>query len=219
MEKTLVEMTPEEKAQFEAFQQEQERKRREEERRDLRKQLQQMTDEVMADAVAQLQECHDRLVDTKQRVLDTFSTLMQLRKEVNQEEGRREQDSYMFTNTAGNQRIKIGYNLNDNYLDQVEDGIAKVKAYLQSLARDEQSAELIELVLRLLARDGKGNLKANRVLQLSQIAKKSGDEEFVEGMRIIQEAYRPTRSKLYIRCSLKEPEKEWQDLGLGIGEV
>ena len=52
-----------------------------------------------------------------------------------------------------------------------------------------------------------------------QLAEKSGNEDFQEGMRIIREAYRPTRSKLFIRCSIKEPEKEWEDLGLGIGEV
>lgn len=218
-ERTMVEMTPEEKAQFEAFQRQQERKAQMESKREQRKQLQAMTDEVMAEAVAELQECHDRLVATKKKVIDTFSTLMEFRKEVNEESGKKEQDSFMFTNSEGTQRIRIGYNMNDNYLDQVEEGIAKVKAYLESLAKDEQSKELISLVLRLLARDQKGNLKASRVIQLGQLAEKSGNEEFQEGMRIIREAYRPTRSKLFIRCAIKEPEKEWEDLGLGIGEV
>lgn len=218
-EKTLVEMTPEQKTQFEAFQKEQEKKARIEAKRELRKQLQEMTDEVVGKAVERLRECNEQLTAAKKDVIDTFSALMELRKEVNEEEGKKEQDSFMFTNSEGTQRIRIGYNMNDNYLDQVEEGIGKVKAYLGSLAKDEQSQELIALVLRLLARDTKGNLKASRVLQLGQIAEKSGNEEFQEGMRIIREAYRPTRSKLFIRCSLKEPEKEWQDLGLGIGEV
>ena len=110
--------------------------------------------------------------------------------------------------------------MNDNYLDQAEEGIAKVKEYLQSLAKDEQSEELIGLVLRLLARDQKGNLKASRVIQLGQIAEKSGNEEFMEGIRIIREAYRPTRSKLFVRCSIKEnSEKGWEDLALSLSEV
>lgn len=218
-EKTLVEMTPEQKAEFEAFKEMQARKERAEAKKEQRKQLQEMTDSVMAEAVAELMNCNEQLKATKQKVMDTFSTLMELRKEVNEEAGKKEQDTFMFTNSEGTQRIRIGYNLNDNYLDQVEEGIAKVKAYLESLAKDEQSKELISLVLRLLARDQKGNLKASRVIQLGQLAEKSGNEEFQEGMRIIRESYRPTRSKLFIRCSLKEPEKEWQDLGLGIGEV
>ena len=215
----MVEMTPEEKKQFELFQKEQAKKAEQEAKREQRKQLQAMTDEVMADAVAELMNCNEQLKATKQKVKDTFSTLMQLRKEVNEETGKKEQDTFMFTNSAGTQRIRIGYNMNDNYLDQVEEGIAKVKAYLESLAKDDQSKELIALVLRLLARDQKGNLKASRVIQLGQLAEKSGNEDFQEGMRIIREAYRPTRSKLFIRCSIKEPEKEWQDIGLGIGEV
>lgn len=218
-EKTLVEMTPEQKAQFEAFQKEQEKKERIEAKRKQRDMLQEMTDSVMAEAVADLVECHDQLVAKKKKVIDTFSTLMELRKEVNEEAGKKEQNSFMFTNSKGTQRIRIGYNMNDDYLDQVEEGIAKVKAYLESLAKDDQSKELIALVLSLLARDQKGNLKASRVIRLGQLAEKSGNEEFQEGMKIIREAYRPTRSKLFIRCSLKEPEKEWQDLGLGIGEV
>ena len=215
----MVEMTPEQKKAFEEFQMEQAKKQRAEEKRELRRQLQEMTDEVMSEAVAELQECHDMLVATKSKVIATFSTLMELRKEVNEEAGKKEQDTFSFTNSAGTQRIRIGYNMSDGYLDQVGEGIAKVKAYLESLAKDEQSKELIALVLRLLARDQKGNLKASRVIQLGQIAERSGNEDFQEGMRIIREAYRPTRSKLFVRCSIKEPEKEWEDLGLGIAEV
>lgn len=215
----MVEMTPEQKAEFEAYKEEKARKERLEAKREQRKQLQEMTDEVMADAVAELQKCSDQLVATKKKIIGTFSTLMELRKEVNDEAGRKEQDTYMFTNTEGTQRIRIGYNMNDNYLDQVEEGIAKVKAYLESLAKDEQSKELIDLVLRLLARDQKGNLKASRVIQLGQLAEKSGNDEFQEGMRIIRESYRPTRSKLFIRCSTREKDKDWKDLGLGISEV
>ena len=215
----MVEMTPEQKAEFEAYKEEKARKERLEAKREQRKQLQEMTDSVMAESVAELQRCHEQLVATKAKVMETFSTLMELRKEVNEEAGRKEQDTYMFTNTEGTQRIRIGYNMNDNYLDQVEEGIAKVKTYLESLAKDDQSKELIALVLRLLARDQKGNLKASRVIQLGQLAEKRGNEDFQEGMRIIREAYRPLRSKLFIRCSIREKDKEWSDLGLSISEV
>ena len=225
-ERTMVEMTVEEKARYEAFKQEQDRRAQMEARREQRRMLQEMTDNVMDETVELLRQCSEQLAETKRRVMDTFSTLMELRKEVNEEAGRKEQDTFMFTNSAGTQRIRIGYNMNDNYLDYVEEGIAKVRAYLESLARDEQSQELIGMVLRLLARDQHGNLKASRVIQLGQLAEKSGDPEFQEGIRIIRDAYRPTRSKLFIRCSVKSQEpddngevKGWQDIGLGLGEV
>lgn len=219
-EKKVVEMTAEEQAKFEAFKLAEEKRMRLERNREQRKQLQAMTDDVMEEAVQELQSCNAKLAECKKRIIDTFSTLMELRKEVNESEGKKEQDSFMFTNSEGTQRIRIGYNMNDNYLDQVEEGIAKVKEYLQSLAKDETSEELINLVLRLLARDQKGNLKASRVIQLGQIAEKSGNENFIEGIRIIREAYRPTRSKLFVRCSIKEnSEKGWEDLALSLSEV
>lgn len=92
-----------------------------------------------------------------------------------------------------------------------------------ALAKDDASKELVDLVMSLLARDQKGNLKASRVIKLEQIAEKSDSEEFKEGIRIIREAYRPTRSKLYIRASEKVKketgESEWEDIALGLTEV
>ena len=98
-----------------------------------------------------------------------------------------------------------------------------MKDYLESLGKDDESKRLIKVVLRLLAKDTKGNLKASRVILLGQMADESGSDEFKEGMRIIREAYRPVRSKTYIRCDIKKPnaqgEMEWQDLGLSIQDV
>lgn len=221
MEETrTVQMGAEELAKFEAWKAEQERKRIAEAKREQRSQLQQMTDEVMGEAVGILKHCNEQLADAKRRIIDTFSTLMELRKEVNSEERKKEQDSYTFTTSDGRQRIRIGYNMQDGYLDQVEEGIAKVRAYLQSLAKDEESEQLIALVMRLLARDQKGNLKASRVIQLGQLAEKSGNADFQEGIRIIRDAYRPTRTKLFIRCSTKSDNDEgWQDMALGLTEV
>lgn len=45
------------------------------------------------------------------------------------------------------------------------------------------------MVLRLLARDAKGTLKASRIVQLRKVAMETGDDRFIEGVRIIEEAY------------------------------
>lgn len=221
--KTMVEMTEAEKAQYEAYKKDQERKARLESKREQRAELQKLTDEVLVDALSDLKSCSRMLKDCKARVTETLSTLVEMRKEVNEEEGKKEQDSFTFTDTKGEKRIRIGYNMNDGYLDQVEEGIAKVKAYMSSLAKDDASKELVDLVMSLLARDQKGNLKASRVIKLEQIAEKSDSEEFKEGIRIIRDAYRPTRSKLYIRASEKvkkeNGESEWEDIALGLTEV
>lgn len=221
--KTMVEMTAEEKARYEAFKEEEAKRQRAEAKKAQREQLQKMTDEVIEDAMEDLRRSSNDLRVCKEKVMSTFSTLIELRKEVNEEAGKKEQDSYSFTDSEGTKKIRIGYNMNDGYLDQVEEGIAKVKSYMDGLAKDEASRELVELVMRLLARDQKGNLKASRVIQLGQIAEKSGSEEFKEGIRIIRDAYRPTRSKLYIRASEKvkkeNGESVWEDIPLGLTEV
>lgn len=221
--KTKVEMTEAEKAEFEAYKKEKERKERMDRKRAQREELQKLTDEVIVEALSDLKSCSRMLKDCKARVTATLSTLVEMRKEVNEEVGKKEQDSFTFTDSKGEKRIRIGYNMNDGYLDQVEEGIAKVKSYMSSLAKDEASKELVDLVMSLLARDQKGNLKASRVIRLSQIAEKSDSEEFKEGIQIIRDAYRPTRSKLYIRASEKvkneNGESDWEDIGLGLTEV
>lgn len=220
---TMVEMTEEQKAEFEAFKKEQERKAALEAKKQQRDDLQKLTDEVMNEAVENLKKCSAMLVECKNKVMDTFRTLMEMRREVNTEAGKKEQDSYTFTDTKGVQRIRIGYNMLDNYLDSVEEGIAKVKAYIGGLAKDEESQKMVDMVLKLLARDEKGNLKASRVMQLWKIANESGNADFMEGMEIIQEAYRPVRSKLYVRCSVKGEneagEGVWNDIPLSLTEV
>ena len=220
----MVEMTPEEKAQFEAFRKEQALKREAEARAEQRKELQSMANEAVEEMGVVLQQCSETLAAAKKKAWDTFGTLIEMRKEVNGRDNLdQEQYNFSFMNDAGTMRIRMGYNMLDGWDDQVNDGIAKVKEYLEGLGKDDNSKRLIKVVLRLLAKDTKGNLKANRVIQLGQLADESGSDEFKEGMRIIREAYRPVKSKTYIRCDVKKPnaqgEMEWQDLGLSIQDV
>lgn len=107
----------------------------------------------------------------------------------------------------------------DNYDDTVDAGIAKVKEYISSLARDEQSKILVETVLKLLSKDSKGTLKASRVLQLQQMAEKSGNADFIEGVRIIRDAYRPIESKSYVRAEYKSDSGAWVSVPLGMTEA
>ena len=220
----MVEMTPEEKAQFEAFRKEQAQKREAESRAEQRKELQAMANEAVEEMGVVLQHCSEHLTVAKKKAWDTFGTLIEMRKEVNgRDKLDQEQYNFSFMNDAGTMRIRMGYNMLDGWDDTANDGIAKVKDYLESLGKDDESKRLIKVVLRLLAKDTKGNLKASRVIQLGQMADESGSEEFKEGMRIIRDAYRPVRSKTYIRCDIKrknaQGEMEWQDLGLSIQDV
>ena len=74
-------------------------------------------------------------------------------------------------------------------------------------------------MLRLLSRDQKGTLKASRVLQLRKMAEETGDETFIEGVRIIEESYQPTETKQYIRAEYRDDSGAWKIIPLSVTEV
>ena len=86
-----------------------------------------------------------------------------------------------------------------------------VNQYIESLATDEKSKQLADMVTTLLRERSKaGQLKAQNVLRLEQMAAESKDETFIEGMRIIREAYRPQKSKQFVKVEVKNQEtNEW----------
>ena len=100
-----------------------------------------------------------------------------------------------------------------------EDGVVKVKEFIQSLAKDDESRILVDSILKLLSKDQKGTLKASRVIQLRKMAEASGSDLFIEGVRIIEESYRPVISKQFIRAEYKNENSEWVSVPLGMTEA
>ena len=74
------------------------------------------------------------------------------------------------------------------------------------------------MVLRLLSRDTKGTLKASRIVQLRKVAEETGDNRFLEGVRIIEESYQPEVSKQFIRAEEKDYNGMWRTIPLGMTE-
>lgn len=217
---TSVEMTEEMKAEFEAFQKEKERKARLQQRRDNRELYAQMVDEQVEIAIPELQSLSDQIAAVKRTIFENFKTVLEMKKEVMHLAKDGGQFSHQFTNSNGTMRITLGSNVVDDYRDTAEDGIAMVKGYITSLAKDENSQILVDTILKLLAKDQKGTLKASRVLQLKQMADKSGNESFIEGVQIIMEAYQPMTTKEYIRAEYKDAEtNQWRSIPLSVTDV
>ena len=101
----------------------------------------------------------------------------------------------------------------------MEDGIAMVKQYIESLATDEKTKSLVSAIMRLLSRDGMGNLKASRVLQLRKMAEESNDDKFMEGVKIIEEAYQPTMTRQFIRAEYKDKKGQWHIIPLSVTDA
>lgn len=158
-----------------------------------------------------------QLREAKTKVFDEFQSLIKMKQELYERE--ESQQSHTFTSTDGKLSITVGYNITDGWDDTVNVGVEKVKEYLASLVTDERSKDLVGLIMKLLVKDGKGNLKANRVLQLKQLADKSGNKEFIDAISIIQDSYKPVRSKEYIRCTIKTDTGEFKNLALSITDA
>lgn len=176
-----------------------------------------LVSQTVEDNFPVLQAVSSELAAQKRSIRNAFATVVDLKSSLyGIKDGQR---SHQFINSEGTRRITIGFNVIDNYDDTVDAGIAKVKEYISSLARDEQSKILVETVLKLLSKDSKGTLKASRVLQLQQMAEKSGNADFIEGVRIIRDAYRPIESKSYVRAEYKSDSGAWVSVPLGMTEA
>ncbi|MBU9059496.1 MULTISPECIES: DUF3164 family protein [Parabacteroides] len=216
--KQTVEMTLEEQIEFEAFKEEQAAKRAKEQAKRDREAYKELVDEAIESAIPDLQSVSDCIKTVKQGVLEEFRRVVEMKSEVLKlkKDGQR---TDTFTNSAGDKRIIIGVYTTDGYRDTVEDGIAIVKEYIEGLASDSKTRALVKMVLRLLARDVKGTLKASRIVQLRKLAEESGNERFIEGVQIIEEAYQPAISKQFIRAEIKNDNGAWVSIPLGMTEA
>ena len=216
-QETVV-MTAEEKAEFEAFQQEKAKRAAEEKKKADREKYKELVDEEIERSIPVLLGISEQIKQSKQAVQDNFKTILEMKSELFATKVKDDQKSHTFTNSKGDKRLTLGVYVTDGYRDTVEDGIAIVKEYIESLAKDEKTKALVNMVLRLLARDAKGTLKASRIVQLRKVAQETGNDRFMEGVQIIEDAYQPEVSKQFIRAEIKNGNGMWKPIPLGMTE-
>ena len=213
-----VTMTATERREFEAYRAEKQKKEAAERRKQQRTDYAAMVDDEVRTTLPVLRELSEQIKTVKSTVFGNFDAILRMKSEV-LGLTKDDQRSHTFTTSDSKFRLTLGVNTVDGYRDTVEDGIAMVKGYIQSLAKDETSKALVNAVLRLLSRDGQGNIKASRVLQLRKMAEETGDERFIEGVQIIEESYQPTETKKYIRAEYKNDKGAWVNIPLGMTDV
>ncbi len=180
---------------------EKEQKKKEQEERETYKV---MVCESVDETFEFLQGISQQLSDVKMNVFNNFAHLLDLKKSLyGVKDG---QQSHTFTSTDGLKSITLGYRVVDSYDDTVNAGIERVKNWIKKQASDDNAANLVEIINGLLKKDAKGNLKANRVLELHNHADRIGDIELIEGVKIIREAYKPIETSYFIEVTEKDPE-------------
>ena len=162
----------------------------------------QMVDEFCEDTFARMKKISELLRTEKERVFAAAELLIEQKEALYKT--KQDRHSNQFTTSDSRYTVALGYRTNDGWDDTVNVGIAKVKEYLQSLTSSKEGAEAVDIVLKLLAKDKKGNLKASSMIQLEQHATKSGNPLFIEGVQIIRDAYRPVDSCQFISVSWKD---------------
>ncbi|MEI8086940.1 MAG: DUF3164 family protein [Paludibacter sp.] len=154
------------------------------------------------------------ILNIKKLVFDNFQAILEMKSEIyGVKEG---QQSHSFTDLEASISIKIGYRVTDAYDDTFSVGMVKVTNYLKRLANNDEAAALVETITDLLKKDTKGNLKASRVLELRKLANRVQDEELSDGIHIIEESYRPTKSCQFVEVKFKDANDKWIALPLSI---
>src|SRR5690606_28501866 len=100
--------------------------------------------------------------------------------------------------------LTIGYRVNDGWDDTATAGVQKVNDFIKSLAKSEDSGFFIDAVTTLLKPDKHGNLKASRILELQQLAKKHPHPELIDGVEIIVASHKPVRSNWFITAKKRD---------------
>ena len=213
-----VEMTAEERKEFEAFRAEKAKKEEEARRKQDRATYAEMVDEEIKTAIPQLRELSDSIKMVKNTIYENFDAILKMKSDV-LKVTKDDQRSHTFTTSDSKLRITLGVNSIDTYRDTVEDGIAMVKEYIEGMAKDDASKSLVKAVLRLLSRDGQGNIKASRVLQLRKMAEETGDQRFLEGVQIIEESHQLSTTKRYLRAEVKNDQGAWVYIPLSMTDV
>ena len=171
---------------------------------------------TVREQIIDLQQVSNILSLAKANVFGSFASVIELKQELYG--AKSGQQSHTFSDDNGNS-ITVGYRVLDKFDDTLDMGISLVNKYIESLATDEKSARLVEIINKLLKKDAKGNLKANRVVELQNLAEDINDENLTRGVDIIRKSYKPVRSAIFIEAETTDTTGKKQSVGLSITSV
>lgn len=190
-------------------------KRREEAKQNDREAYKDLVKETVPKALFRLAAASEALTNAKTDTYKFFEDVLELKEKAY---GIKEkQMSHTFSSDQG--EITIGFRVNDGWDDTVNAGVAKVNKFISGLAKDEETSRLVGMVMSLLKKDSKGNLKSNRVLELQKLTKEFNSEEFSDGVDIISKAYKPVRSSWFIEAYITSESGEKTPIPLNISSV
>lgn len=179
-----------------------------------------LVDEAVNATVSDARKLNTEITGLKECILGRFKTIIEMKEDLFRgTKGKAKEGRFTdtFTNSDSTVRVTLGYCTKDAYDDTYTAGVDMVHEYIESLAIDDKSRQLAQMVNTLLQERSKGGqLKAQNVLRLEQMASESGDVQFIEGMKIIRDAYRPAKSKVFVTVEVKDENNEWRSISMNM---
>lgn len=219
-QKTTVEMTAEELELFNEAKAAKAKKDAAEKKAEEIKTYKSMVDDAVNATVIEAQTLNEQITNLKEGILGRFKAIIDMKEDLFKDKknmAREGRFTDTFTNSESSVRVTLGYCTKDAYDDTYTAGVDMVHEYIESLASDDKSRQLTQMVNTLLSERSKGGqLKAQNVLRLEQMASESGDEKFIEGMKVIREAYRPAKSKVFVTVEVKDDNNEWRSISMNM---
>ncbi|MCQ2313251.1 MAG: DUF3164 family protein [Paludibacteraceae bacterium] len=219
-QKTTVEMTAEELELFNEAKAAKAKKDAAEKKAEEIKTYKSMVDEAVNATVIEARTLNEQITNLKEGILGRFKAIIDMKEDLFRDKknmAREGRFTDTFTNSESSVRVTLGYCTKDAYDDTYTAGVDMVHEYIESLASDDKSRQLTQMVNTLLSERSKGGqLKAQNVLRLEQMASESGDEKFIEGMKVIREAYRPAKSKVFVTVEVKDDNNEWRSISMNM---
>lgn len=208
----LAQLTPEQLNELKEQWQQEEAARKQKEQ-DNRQAYKDLVDETIERIYKDLAQVSENLQEKKNKVMEQMRKVIEVKDELFG--CKTSQATHTFTTSDGKLSITVGYRTVNDYDSTLANGVEKIKQYISSLAKDEETAKLVEMIESLLKTDKNGNMRPNRVLELSKLTMKIDNEQFRDGVEIIQQSYSPRRSKSFVSaCENTEDGKKYLPLSM-----
>lgn len=195
-------------------------KKREQAKNADRKTYKKLVQEELPKSILLLQHSSDKLSEAKTEVFSNLITLLEMK--IKAYGVKSNQQSHTFSLDNGD-TITAGFRITDGWDDTVTEGLAKINQFLESLISegdaDEDKKKMVSTINRLLKKDAKGNLKANRVVELRNVAEEWNRELLTDGVDIISKAYKPVKSVHFLEATVVTPSGEKKHIPLSISSV
>lgn len=135
------------------------------------------------------------------------------------EEQLAEQQSYTISSSDFSKSIILGHNVIDGWDTEVANaGVSRVTEWLGKQTNDSNRM-LVGMIRDLLKPNKDGLLKAPRVLELMNQAEKIGDQELIDAVNLIREAYRPEKTTTFVRAKFKDEDGKNMFLNLSMSQA